>query len=155
MNDRNKRKLFGSCPKHEKNDIYTESYFNVMSRSMIPELKIYDDKKEDKRLVSGKRTSMTKCEGQLFNLEFQIERFDEIRLYLYWGYQSIRLQPSDFWEILPRLFHKKDEWEINRKFKTDEKKHEEIKQRFKMPDRYFQYWYKHFSIFNQPEKTWD
>eukprot|EP00486_Rosalina_sp_Unknown_P007328 CAMPEP_0201573140 /NCGR_PEP_ID=MMETSP0190_2-20130828/16822_1 /ASSEMBLY_ACC=CAM_ASM_000263 /TAXON_ID=37353 /ORGANISM="Rosalina sp." /LENGTH=274 /DNA_ID=CAMNT_0047999743 /DNA_START=449 /DNA_END=1270 /DNA_ORIENTATION=+ len=67
-----------------KNGIYPESHFDILHTSMIPELKIWDDKKEDKHQVHDGIKGITSLHGAMLNVQFQIERFDEIRMYIHW-----------------------------------------------------------------------
>ncbi|MCP4986614.1 MAG: hypothetical protein GY928_11330 [Colwellia sp.] len=89
-----------------KHGIFPESYFDIVHTSMIPELRVFDDQREDKHLVSDRISGITSLQASMFNIQFQIERYDEIRMYLHWHNQCIRLHPSDFWLVLPRIFAK-------------------------------------------------
>merc|ERR1719411_1645825 len=135
-----------------KNGIYPESYFDIMHTSMIPELRIWDDNHEAKHLVSDRISGITSLKGATFNLQFQVERYDEIRMYLHWHNQCIRLHPQDIWLVLPRIFVK--EYKNNAKFATDKKFQEKIKKEFIFPDKYFEYFYKWLSVYSQQEKEW-
>jgi len=134
-----------------KNGIYPESHFDIIHTSMIPELRIYDVNKEDRHLVHDTIKGITSLHGALFNVQFQIERFDEIRIYVHWHNQCFRLYPQDFWLVLPRIFHKT---ERNEKFKTDQEVRKKIYDKFKIADKYFDYFYKYISVYNQQEKEW-
>ena len=135
-----------------KNGIYPESHFDIIHTSMIPELRIYDINKEDRHLVHDTIKGITSLHGALLNIQFQVERFDEIRIYIHWHNQCFRLYPQDFWLVLPRIFVK--EYGKNKQFPKDIEMQKKIKQRYKFTDKYFDYFYKYISVYNQQEKEW-
>merc|ERR1712228_539058 len=141
--------------------IYPESMFNIMHDSMLPPFRIYDEEKEEKHVVIDRMTGITSHSGSTFNLQFQIERYDEIRMYVHWHNQCIRLFPEDFWLVFPRIFvTDPDMGKVfrNREFAKDLKMREKIRQTFcndgQCPDRYFNYFYKYMSVYGQQKKEW-
>eukprot|EP01084_Bolivina_argentea_P116841 207532_1 len=57
--------------------------------------------------------------NQILVFSFHVERYDEIRCYMYWNGGGIRFCETDFIHILPELFV--SEFKNNSKFKMDEK----------------------------------
>ncbi len=137
-----------------KHGIFPESYFDIVHTSMIPELRVFDDQREDKHLVSDRISGITSLQASMFNIQFQIERYDEIRMYLHWHNQCIRLHPSDFWLVLPRIFAKSYRNGINVKYAQDLEVRDKIRKAFAMPDQYFAYFYKWMSVYSQQKKEW-
>ena len=88
----------------------------------------------------------------MFNVQFQVERAGEIRMYIHWNNQCLRLHAEDFWQVLPRAFDM--DWKNNRKFTEDLAVRERIRETFKFPDKYFKYFHDHMSVYHQPKKDW-
>mmetsp|Transcript_55545 Transcript_55545/g.50010 ORF Transcript_55545/g.50010 Transcript_55545/m.50010 type:complete len:123 (+) Transcript_55545:1307-1675(+) len=109
-------------------------------------------KKEDKHQVHDGIKGITSLHGAMLNVQFQIERFDEIRMYIHWHNQCLRLHPQDFWLVLPRFFVK--DYMKNAEFPNDTAFHEKIKKEFTFPDKYFEYFYKYISLYGQQPKEW-
>merc|ERR1712190_287370 len=62
--------------------IYPESYFKILHNSMLPSFSIFDDEKEGKHLVADRVTGIASHSGSTFNIQFQVERRNEIRMYV-------------------------------------------------------------------------
>ena len=127
--------------------IYPETFLSRMSTSLVPRLKILDEAGEKWRRVRNGIGGATKKGNALLNLHFQIERRDEIRMYIIWESQCMRLHAEDFWLVLPRIFSKQHK--NNAKFPSDQEMQRKIQETFEFPDKYFAYFYKHMSVYNQ------
>merc|ERR1712013_942806 len=132
--------------------IYPESFLEMMHTSMVPELKILDEAKEERHQVHSGINGISSLHGAMLNVQFQIERHDEIRMYIHWNAQCIRLHPQDFWLVLPRIFVKGRY--RNAEFPNDEAMQRRIRETFEMPDKYFEYFYKYMSVYHQQKKDW-
>ena len=140
--------------------IYPESYFNNLHDSMLPSLSIWDKNNKEHEVID-RMTGITSNSGSVFTIHFQVERYDEIRMYIHWNNQCIRLFPEDFWKVLPRIFVTHEEMGKvyrNNEFAADMKVREKIKKTFceegKCPDAYFNYFYKFMSVYGQQKKDW-
>jgi len=114
----------------------------------------WDEEKEDRHQATERINGISSLNGSMFNVQFQVERTHEIRMYIHWNNQCIRLHADDFWKVLPRSFDMDYNNGINAKFVRDEKMHQKIRDTFKFPDKYFKYFHDHMSVYCQPKKEW-
>ena len=137
---------------NESNIILPESYYELLCTSMIPELRVWDHLKEDQHLVSERVSGISAVYGALFTLSFQIVNKDEIRLYLWWNAQCIRLHIQDIWYVLPYIFVcDDDKFKINKKFINDDDIKVKLSDNFKIKDKVFREFYENISMINQEE----
>ena len=111
-----------------------------------------DSQTYERHQVHSGINGISSLHGAMFNILFQIERHDEIRMYIHWNAQCIRLHPENFWLALPlpRIFNM--EYKHNAKFPHDEEMKRRLRETFKFPDKYFEYFYKYMSVYGQQPK---